>query len=427
VQHAELRRSDFPENWLTITLSDICYPQAGFAFKSGQFNSDSRGIPLIRIRDVLRGTSDTHFEGEFRESFVVEAGDLLVGMDGNFNIGKWKGPRALLNQRVTRLIFLDSRIQTPYIGWALQQHLYTLMGTKSYTTVDHLSTKQLQEAPLPLPPVSEQKRIVAKVNELMALCDELEAEKTKRETLRTTARASAIDAISVSTTPEELSIAWSRISNNWEVFADSQESIQKIRRMVLKLAVSEKLIQVENKWRGAPFSEFASLINGRAYKQNELLDSGVPVIRIQNLNGGMNWFYSNLDLPESKKCVDGDLLFAWSASFGPYIWRGPEAIYHYHIWKVIPNENVDKQYLFYLLQEMTEEIKLASHGLAMLHMTKGGMESMPILMPDIDTQKLLVAKIDKVFKLCDELENALKLRAEIESAFAGGSSQLITV
>ena len=86
------------------------------------------------------------------------------------------------------------------------------------------------------------------------------------------------------------------------------------------------------RWPKATLGECATLVNGRAYKQEELLESGTPVLRIQNLNGGDKWYYSDLSLPQDKYCENGDLLFAWSSSFGPYLWNGPKAIYHYHIW-----------------------------------------------------------------------------------------------
>lgn len=135
---------------------------------------------------------------------------------------------------------------------------------------------------------------------------------------------------------------------------------------------------VPNNWQWVTFGECADLINGRAYKQNELLSQGTPVLRIQNLNGKDNWYYSDLTLPDKKYCQDGDLLFAWSATFGPYLWKGPKCIYHYHIWKVEPKPCLDKIFGFYLLKWMSEAVKRAAHGITMVHMTKAGMESRAI-------------------------------------------------
>jgi len=61
------------------------------------------------------------------------------------------------------------------------------------------------------------------------------------------------------------------------------------------------------------------------------------------------WYYSDLELDKDKYCDYGDLLYAWSASFGPKIWDGNKTIYHYHIWKVLIKENNNKSFIYHLL------------------------------------------------------------------------------
>ena len=96
----------------------------------------------------------------------------------------------------------------------------------------------------------------------------------------------------------------------------------------------------------------------KVYKQKELLTKGIPVLRIQNLNGGNNWYYSDLELPDNKYCEEDDLLFAWYATFGPYNYSGQKAIYHYHISKVLPiNELKDKKLDYYTLLNNTKRLK----------------------------------------------------------------------
>ena len=160
-------------------------------------------------------------------------------------------------------------------------------------------------------------------------------------------------------------------------------------------------------WEFKKLGDCVRLINGRAYSQHELLDAGTPVIRIQNLNGGDRWYYSDLDLPDDKYCVTGDLLFAWSASFGPYIWRGPKSIFHYHIWRVLPYENLDKSFAFHLLHWITDRVKAASHGVAMLHMTKAGMENWEIPLPPLPEQRRIAAILDQADALRAKRREAL--------------------
>jgi type I restriction enzyme S subunit len=158
-------------------------------------------------------------------------------------------------------------------------------------------------------------------------------------------------------------------------------------------------------------SDVCRLINGRAYKKKEMLDSGpYPLLRVGNFFTNRNWYYSDLELHEDKYCENGDLLYAWSASFGPRIWDGSKVIYHYHIWKIEINEDlVDKSYLFYLLDWDTEQIKKSQGtGTTMVHVTKGSMEARVLPFPSVTDQKQIVAKLDKAIAYIEKA----KLNAE---------------
>jgi type I restriction enzyme S subunit len=163
-------------------------------------------------------------------------------------------------------------------------------------------------------------------------------------------------------------------------------------------------------WQTLEFGRCADLVNGRAYAQTELLESGpYQVIRIQNLNGGSNWYYSDLELESDKYCESGDLLFAWSATFGPYVWSGEKAIFHYHIWKVLPKpELLDKEFAYFLLLWITAKIKAAAHGIAMLHFTKEGMEGYKVAIPPIATQRRLAARLEAQLVEVDCARQAMK-------------------
>ncbi|BBE19814.1 type I restriction-modification system, specificity subunit S [Aquipluma nitroreducens] len=155
-------------------------------------------------------------------------------------------------------------------------------------------------------------------------------------------------------------------------------------------------------WENKKLIDCIELINGRAYKQEELLDAGTPVLRIQNLNGGSNWYYSNLELPKKNYCYAGELLFAWSASFGPYIWSGEKAIFHYHIWKVISKQNINEKFAYYFLEHFTKEVRNHTVGVAMFHITKSKMEQIPIYLPPLPEQIRIVSKLDTLFGRIDK-------------------------
>lgn len=159
-------------------------------------------------------------------------------------------------------------------------------------------------------------------------------------------------------------------------------------------------------WVTSRLDDLVRVINGRAYKKHEMLSSGTPLLRVGNLFTSNDWYYSDLVLEEDKYIDSGDLIYAWSASFGPFIWDGGRAIYHYHIWKLdlFDDEAIDKHYLYLYLKAITEEIKSSGSGIAMIHMTKAKMEELLVPIPPLEEQHCIVQKVDELMALCDQLE-----------------------
>lgn len=154
-------------------------------------------------------------------------------------------------------------------------------------------------------------------------------------------------------------------------------------------------------WQLKKLRDVCELVNGRAYGKSELLDKGkYRVLRVGNFFTNNHWYYSDLELEDKKYCDQGDLLYAWSASFGPRIWTGEKVIYHYHIWKVIPEPSViDQRYLFHFFNWDTESIKEdQGAGTTMLHVSKGSMEDRDIQVPPLPEQQRIVTLLDEAFE-----------------------------
>ena len=141
-------------------------------------------------------------------------------------------------------------------------------------------------------------------------------------------------------------------------------------------------------WEQRKLGDIASFENGRAFKQKELLDQGkYPVLRVGNFYTNSKWYYSNLELSENKYANKGDLLYTWSATFGPHIWRGKKVIYHYHIWNIkFKGTLLNKLFLLYFLDFDKSQLLSNTNGSTMIHVTKTNMENKRITFPNVNEQ-----------------------------------------
>ena len=172
----------------------------------------------------------------------------------------------------------------------------------------------------------------------------------------------------------------------------------------------------EKGWEVKKLGEVSTLLNGRAYKQKELLNDGkYKVLRVGNFFTNDSYYYSDLELENNKYCDNGDLLFAWSASFGAFIWKGGKVIYHYHIWKVLYDCKVlNIEYYRYLLNTMTHSFMNDVHGIGMVHLTKSGMEQYSLPLPPLTLQQTFASKIEAIEKQKELIKQSIK---EVETLF----------
>ncbi|MEY7944312.1 restriction endonuclease subunit S [Escherichia coli] len=173
-----------------------------------------------------------------------------------------------------------------------------------------------------------------------------------------------------------------------------------------EISEEEKPFELPEGWEWVRVADLMEVINGRAYKKHEMLQTGTPLLRVGNLFTSNEWYYSDLQLDENKYINNGDLIYAWSASFGPFIWTGEKVIYHYHIWKLnlFAEEYSNKYFIHDFLLSITDKIKSQGNGIAMLNMTKEKMEQQIIALPPINEQQQIVRKIRELTVLCDQLE-----------------------
>ena len=157
--------------------------------------------------------------------------------------------------------------------------------------------------------------------------------------------------------------------------------------------------EIPEEWNILPLTKLAKYINGMAFKPSDWKKQGIPIVRIENLNDSSAPFnYFDEEVDNKFLLNDGDILLSWSASLGVYIWNRGKAVLNQHIFKVVPNETVNKYYLFWALHNSVETLSKVTHGSTMKHFQKGELERTKIALPSLSEQQ----KIAEILSNADE-------------------------
>ena len=174
------------EGWEVKKLTDVCNIQYGYAFDSSCFCDDNSYPQLIRIRDVVRGYSETFYNGNIPEGYYINKGDYLIGMDGEFHIAPWQSEKALLNQRVCKISASDCNVDERFIFYKMSVVLKQIEDETPFVTVKHLSAKRLNQVKIPIPPLPEQSRIVEELDLLSNIIEKKRQQLSELENLAQT-------------------------------------------------------------------------------------------------------------------------------------------------------------------------------------------------------------------------------------------------
>ena len=312
----------------------------------------------------------------------LQCGDIIIEKSGGsdkqpvgrpilFNIeeGEYSFSNFTSTLRVSDKTTILPEFIHRYLAYIYMRGGTAAMQSKT-TGIRNLDFNLYKSINIPIPPREEQEKIVAELDCLSGIIER------KREQLR------ELDALAQSIF--------------YQMFGDP--------------------ITNEKGWETCELQKVSTLLNGRAYKQNELLDEGkYKVLRVGNFFTNSNYYYSDLELEPEKYCDDGDLLFAWSASFGAFIWNGGKVIYHYHIWKVLyDKQKLNIDYYRFLLNTMTAYFMKDVHGIGMVHLTKAGMEQYILPIPPLTLQQEFADKIEAIEK---QKELIKKTISETETLF----------
>ena len=306
-----------------------------------------------------------------------------------------------------------------------------------------LGTKDAKSSLHPVPPIEEQQRIVAKVDELMALCDELEAAQNQRNSIRTAARKSAIDAISTASTTEEFSAAWTRISNNWITIADTPESISSLRALILDLATLGKLgTQVPSEvvkttqqlkdvdelfprnWKFVAFNDGCNIEGGNQPPKSKFIaEPRSGYVRLFQIRD-----YGNSPVPTfiptgstNRFSKPGDVLIGrYGASIGK-IFRAADGAYNVALAKFIyPKDLFRSDFIYWVLRSSRcQSIFTNMTRSAQAGFNKNDLAALNLPCPPLGEQDRIIVQLSSLMGLCDELEESLLRQVDLTRKLAG--------
>lgn len=387
-------------HWKRIPLREIASVLNGFAFKSTQFTK-GEGLPLIRIRDVGSDSTDANYVGEFDERYIVEPGDLLVGMDGDFNCARWRGPRGLLNQRVCKVSLHTNEFNPRFLEFALPGYLKAINDATSSVTVKHLSSRTVEAIPLPFPPLHEQEEIIAELEKQFSRLDEAVAT-LKRVRANLKRQTSAI--LSAAISGELLARATIGTDSDRPEFAPA--------------------IDLPSGWSWASAVEVCEVVaSGSTPKPDEMTSGAgeVPFIKVYNLgfDGSLDFTVKPTFIRRAihegplarSRCVPGDVLInivgppLGKVSIVPddfSVWNINQAIVTFRAGPRILNRLLAYWLMTPPVQRRIERTSKATAGQYNVQVSTCRKLVLPL--PPLDEQHRIVAEVDRRRSIVREVE-----------------------
>ena len=411
-----------PEKWLWIRINDLGEIITGGT--PSKQNKDYYGddYPFYKPGDLGKGINidnsvDRLSQKGYEASRKLKAHSILVTCIGA-TIGKTGliSKEGACNQQINAIIPVDS-LYPKYIYYTICSPSFQSIIRKDagQTTLPIMNKNNFCKLLFPLPPLAEQKRIVAKIEELLPkveaygkaqeslnkLNEEL-PEKLKKSILQ-----EAIEGRLVPQDPndEPASVLLDKIRKE-KARLVKDGTLKKKDLVETPIEENEIPFKIPKSWEWCRVGTVAEYVNGLAFKPEDWETSGLPIIRIQNLtdyNKPLN--YTTKIFDDKFKVENGDLLFSWSATLDSFIWKGQTAWLNQHIFKVNPRVGIFKGYLYYALKAIVSNLSDITHGLTMKHLTRGVFENYSFPLPPLAEQKRIVAKIEEVFKEIDKLKN----------------------
>lgn len=439
---------ELPSSWRWMKIGDQLNLLNGMAFKPTDWISE--GLRIVRIQNLNNPNAPyNHCAPDMaRDRSLIDDGSFLISWSGtpgtSFGAFIWDRGPAVLNQHIFRCDFQTEAYEAEFLKLAINGRLDEMIE-KAHGGVGlrHITKGKLQAMLIAVPPLAEQHRIVAKVDELMGLCDRLEAARVAREEVRdkltaaSLARLAAPDAGSTDTPDQNIEVSeatgttpaaiafhtHARFAlDTLPALTSRPDQIKTLRQTILNLAVRGKLTG-GNDAAFEKVGKFRKLQNGYAFKSSWYAKEGVRLLRNANVGHGEVRWQETVYLPE-EMCAEyerfslneGDVVLTLDRPFivtGTKVARVTAAdlpsLLLQRVGRFVEVEpGLSDDYLFLWINSphFNEQIDPGrSNGVP--HISSKQVEAANICVPPLAEQHRIVAKVDALMALCDRLEAAL--------------------
>ena len=417
---------EVPNNWALVRLGQAVELVNGRAFKPSDWTPT--GLPIVRIQNLNNPTASfNRYDGEVKDKFLIDTGDFLISWSGtpgtSFGAHVWERGPAVLNQHIFKSIIIGDAFEIPFLKLAINSRLLELIEqAHGGVGLQHITKPKLEAVALTLPPRAEQHRIVAKVDELMALCDRLEAARTEREATRDRLATASLARLNApDPDPAVFQNCAAFAFDNLIPLTTRRDQIKALRQTILNLAVRGKLVEQDPEdesaaillaggkrckpqesrhadtlgWLVFPVGALLEFRYGKGKKASERINEGpVPVFGSNGIVG-----YCEAPLTEAPSIIVGRKGSAGALN----LCNGPSWTTDVAYFVEAPNF-FDLRYLLIGLQALHLESlgKGVKPGLSC-----SDVYDLPLSVPPLAEQHRIVAKVDELMALCDRLEASL--------------------
>ncbi len=434
-----------PQGWSWVRLGSCLEMINGRAFKPTEWIA--AGLPIVRIQNLNKPDAPFNYcdPDTVDDRHIIDTGTILISWSGtpgtSFGAFIWERGKAALNQHIFSCSQVGDAFFDKFLKLAINTRLEELIA-KAHGGVglQHVTKGKLEALTLVLPPLAEQHRIVAKVDELMALCDRLEAQQADADSAHAQLVQALLDSLTQARDAEDFTQSWQRLAEHFHILFTTESSIDALKQAFLCLAADGRLV------RSCIPADYLSLsdviegdsLNGSSKKPQDL-PGVVEILRISAGTGVAGYVtdefehkWADVSEAEIQKFLlaKDDLLACrfngnlhYVGAFSLYCGsRGVPQIFPDKLIRFRADRNkASPHYLKYILNAAPARAQIESFcatTVGNIGISAKNLKTIKLRLPTLDEQSNIVSRLDQLMALCDQLKARLNQARQVHEQLA---------